>query len=147
MLPDWTAAGLLPPGRYEATWVEIESRFGQNSHREELLAGLRDALDQLRAAGCGLVYLDGSFVTDKEVPNDYDMCWEMSGVDLKSLPPVFLDVALPRAAQQARYRGDILPNVTEAGSGAPFVDFFQKDKVTGGEKGIVLIDLRKEATS
>jgi hypothetical protein len=41
------------------------------------------------------------------------------------------------------YRGDILPNVTESASGAPFVDFFQQNKITGGVKGIVAINLEE----
>ncbi len=64
-------------------------------------------------------------------------------VDLNKLAPVFLDLAAPRAAQKARYRGDILPNVIEGTSGAPFVDFFQRNKVTGGVKGIVEINLEE----
>jgi hypothetical protein len=143
MLPDLESGGVLPPGIHMATWDEIVARFGDSTHREELLGGLRAALEDLRAAGCELVYLDGSFVTDKEVPNDFDLCWEMAGVNVALLKPVLRDVSPPRAAQQARYRGDILPNVTERSSGAPFVDFFQRDKVTGGTKGIIAINLKE----
>ena len=39
--------------------------------------------------------------------------------------------------------GDNLPNVTEGSSGAPFVEFFQRNKVTGGVKGIVAINLEE----
>jgi hypothetical protein len=117
--------------------------FGGTTHRAELLAGLVDVLRDLQRAGCRTAYLDGSFVTDKDVPGDYDLCWEMDAVDLNKLHPVILDVDWPRAAQKARYRGDILPNVTEGASGAPFVDFFQQNKVTGGVKGIVHINLEE----
>jgi hypothetical protein len=40
--------------------------------RRTLLAGLREALGALREAGCRTVYLDGSFVTAKEAPEDFD---------------------------------------------------------------------------
>ena len=144
MLPAWDSDGLLPPGVHEATWEEIVARFGSSEHRKDLLAGLRDALDDLRSVGCVLVFLDGSFVTNKEVPGDYDLCWEMDGVDLAALPAAFWDLNPPRAMQQARYRGDLLPNVTEASGGKLFVEFFQQDKTTGGAKGIVSIDLGQE---
>lgn len=139
VLPDFDSDGTLPPGIHPASWDEVVELFGCSSHRTDLLAGLLDALSALRAAGCRVAYLDGSFVTNKEVPGDYDLCWETAGVDLGQLDPVFFDLAPPRAAQQARYRGDLLPNVLERGSGAPFLDFFQNNKVTGGRKGIVSI--------
>jgi hypothetical protein len=140
MLPYLDGDGALPPGIHLATWDELLAVFGTTTHRNELLAGLREALDDLRAAGCRFAYLDGSFVTNKEVPNDYDLCWDMGGVKLHA---VLLDVDFPRATQKARYRGDILPNVVETGSGAPFVDFFQNNKITGGKKGIVAINLEE----
>ena len=143
VLPDFDADGALPPGIHGASWDEIVERFGWTAHRMDLLAGLVDALAVLRSAGCRLAYLDGSFVTDKEVPGDYDLCWEMDGVDLHKLDPIVLDVTPPRAAQQARYRGDLLPNVLEGNSGAPFVDFFQQNKATGGSKGIVSINIEE----
>jgi hypothetical protein len=143
VLPNFDADGALPQGIYVASWDEIVERFGWTDHRMDLLAGLADVLVALRVAGCRLAYLDGSFVTDKEVPGDYDLCWEMDGVDLHKLDPIVQDVASPRAAQQARYRGDILPNVREGSSGAPFVDFFQRNKVTGGSKGIVAINIKE----
>lgn len=143
VLPDFDADGALPLGIHVASWDEIVERFGWSDHRMDLLAGLADLLANLRAAGCRLVYLDGSFVTDKEVPGDYDLCWEMDGADLRKVDPIVLDVAPPRAAQQARYRGDILPNVHEGSTGAPFVDFFQRNKVTGGSKGIVAINIEE----
>ncbi len=145
VVPDFDADGALPPGIHEATWAEIVDRFGGSVHRDEQLAGLNRALRELKAADCRRAFLDGSFVTDKEVPNDYDLCWDMDGVSLAKLDPVFHDVLPPRAAQQAKYRGDLLPNVTEANSGQPFVDFFQQNKVTGNAKGIVAINLEEFA--
>ena len=40
------------------------------------MAGLRAALESLKSAGCRTVYLNGSFVTSKEAPNDFDACWD-----------------------------------------------------------------------
>lgn len=134
--------GLLPPGIHFGDWGEVELSFGFSPRRIWLLAGLRDALHELARVGCEFAYLDGSFVTDKEVPGDYDLCWDLNNVKLAEIDPIFLDIAAPRAAQGAKYRGDLLPNVMEGGSGMPFVDFFQVDKVSGRQKGIVAIDPR-----
>ena len=45
------------------------------------MTGLRAALEEFKKAGCQTVYINGSFVTSKELPNDYDCCWEEAGVD------------------------------------------------------------------
>jgi hypothetical protein len=142
VIPPWTS-GLLPPGVHEAEWKELEQRFGFTPDRRRLLQGLRAALLALRAAGCQRVWINGSFVTDKEIPRDFDMCWEPVGVDPALLDPVLLDLAAPRFAQHAKYGGDIFPNVVEGGSGSVFLEFFQVDKDTGDAKGIVEIDLRR----
>ena len=54
------------------------------------MTGLRAALENLKAAGCRTVYLNGSFVTSKDLPNDYDACWEEPGVDPEALDSVLL---------------------------------------------------------
>ena len=108
-----------------------------------MLVGLRAALVALAEAGCRTAYIDGSFVTDKGRPNDFDACWDPSGVDLDALDPVLLDLAHPRTAQKARYGGELFPNVVQAGGEVSFLEFFQTDRDTGGPKGIVAIDLRR----
>jgi hypothetical protein len=132
--------GLLPPGIHSGDWKEVEAMFGTTPWRLWLLEGLRAALAELARVGCRTAYLDGSFVTNKAVPGDYDLCWDPTGVDLLAIDPVFRDLAAPRAAQKAKYRGDLLPNVIEGSSGMPFIDFFQIERNTGLAKGIVALD-------
>lgn len=97
----------------------------------------------LRAAGCTTAYLDGSFITTKRRPGDFDVCWEMQGVNGRLLDPVLLDFSSGRAAQKAKYAGEFFPAETvEFASGMTFLEFFQTDKETGQAKGIVAIDLR-----
>jgi len=62
----------------------------------------------LRKAGCRLVYLDGSFVTRKEHPGDFDACWDVQNVDDTSLDPVFWDFSRGRAAQKQRFLGELM---------------------------------------
>ncbi len=40
------------------------------------MTGLGAAMENLKTAGCRTVYLDGSFVTSKDIPDDYNACWE-----------------------------------------------------------------------
>ena len=48
------------------------------------------------------MYLDGSFVTAKEFPSDFDGCWDPDGVDGAKLDPVLLVYDNLRAAQKAK---------------------------------------------
>ena len=144
MLPDFNQASLLPPGIHRANWDELALRYGRNPWRRSLLAGLRAALDNLRDAGCGTAYIDGSFVTEKEYPNDYDACWEEAGVDPYLLDPVLLTFDPGRATQKAKYLGELFPaSVVADVEGLSFLEFFQTDRDTGEPKGIVAIDLEE----
>ena len=106
------------------------------------MAGFNAALENLKSAGCRTVYLDGSFVTIKAIPNDYDACWDEDGVDPVLLDPVLLTFDAGRAAQKATYMGELFPaSVVANAGGFSFIDFFQIDKETGDPKGIIAIDL------
>jgi uncharacterized protein DUF6932 len=140
MIPKFDG-GVLPPGIHQASWREVEERLGWNATRQKLLLGLKALLEELARAGCSRVWLDGSFVTDKLDPGDFDLVWDPNGVDLGELDQVLQDLDPPREAQKWRYGGDVLPNVVEKGSGMPFLEFFQQDSVTGQVRGIVELRL------
>lgn len=141
MLPPFDpATGRLPDGEYEIDWQELVETFGWNTRRRQLLDGLAEAIELLGAAGCRRLWLNGSFVTAKEEPADFDACWDPEGVDLDALDPIFLDFAEGRAAQKIRFGGELLPNVTEAGSGLSFAEFFRNERDTG-RKGIVVLTI------
>lgn len=142
MIPDHEASGLLPAGVHAADWDELESRFGTTDWRLRLLDGFRRACASLAVAGCGQVWLDGSFVTARDVPGDFDACWDAVGVDSRLLDPVLLDFDNKRAAQKAKYLGELFPAGWSAAPGLVFVDFFQTDKTTSAPKGIILVDPR-----
>jgi hypothetical protein len=135
----WT---VLPPGIHQAGLIEVETAFATTSWRRDLYGGLVKALGQLRSAGCLTIYLDGSYVTGKPRPRDFDACWDPNGVDGKKLDPVFLDFKNGRAAQKATFKGEFFPSsMTCADVGQTFVDFFQLDRFTGKRKGIISISL------
>ena len=134
----------MPTGIHRATWDEIYRRFGTNAHRRELLEGLKIALYSLKRAGCKVVYLDGSFVTSKQFPNDVDCVWEPDGVDITRLDYAFLCTQPGRARQKVIFRGDYFPSfIIETDSRRPFLEFFQTDRETGERKGIVEIRLEE----
>jgi hypothetical protein len=142
LIPAFDAEGNLPPGIHPASWDEIVIRYAINSRRRRLADGLLDALRSLKHAGCRTAYLDGSFVTAKELPGDFDACWEIAGVNASRLDRALLDFNNRRAAQKARYGGELFPAETAAEpAGTSFLDYFQRDRDTGQPKGIIAIDL------
>ena len=106
------------------------------------MEGFRAAMENLKHAGCRAIYLNGSFVTSKTYPNDYDACWDESGVDLTALDPVLLTFDAGRATQKAKYLGELFPaSIIADSEGLSFLEFFKTDKETGRPKGIIAIDL------
>lgn len=133
---------VLPPGVHQASLDEVAVAFATNPWRRGLFDSLINAAARLRFAGCPTVYLDGSYVTGKPRPGDFDACWDPTGVDPAKLDPVFLQFGNGRAAQKAAFKGEFFPSsmiCTDVGQA--FVDFFQLDRFTGKQKGIISISL------
>jgi hypothetical protein len=144
MVPLFNDDGQLPPGIHFCNWEEFVVRFGTTQHRLNLIAGLKTAMVQLQSAGCSTVYIDGSFVTHKLIPEDFDACWDESEVDinqLKSIAPALLKFDAKRATQKAAYGGEFFPAGVPADSyGTSFLEFFQMGR-NRNPKGIIAIDL------
>ncbi|HEY7031539.1 MAG TPA: hypothetical protein VH482_09445 [Thermomicrobiales bacterium] len=88
------------------------------------------------------MYVDGSFVTGKTSPNDFDACWDRRGVDRHLLNPVLLTFDRRRVTQKSRYGGELFPADAIADDyGTRFLDFLQFDHRAGRPKGIIAIDL------
>lgn len=147
MIPEFNDNGNLPPGVHWAEWEEFQEIFGTNLTRQRMVDGLELAMTQLKAAGCRTIYIDGSFVTTKQKPGDFDACWEDNGVDinyLQSIAPALFNFALLRAEQKIKYKGEIFPsNYPANDSGTAYIDFFQFDTRTNTRKGIIAIDLQR----
>ena len=133
---------VLPPGVHQANLREVAASFATNVWRRVLFNGFADASGKLRLAGCPTVYLDGSYVTGKPKPADFDACWDPGGVDPTKLDPVFLRFEKGRAEQKAAFKGEFFPSsMMCADVGQTFVEFFQLDRFTGKQKGIISISL------
>lgn len=128
-IPPFNELGYLPPGVYEVSWSELMERFVANSHRQRLATGLAAALRKLGIAGCRRVVIGGSFVTNKEYPNDFDGWYESFGLDLNILDRLFLE----DTKLQFEILGGTLfepPN---------YEGFFQTDR-EGRPKGVIVLD-------
>ena len=112
------------------------------------MKGLYDALVSLEFADCKLVYVDGSFVTSKPEPGDFDACWSRDGIARDRLDRIFLTFDHGRAAQKARFGGELFPaEIPEGISGRTFLEFFQRDRDRGTPKGIAALRLDRDELS
>ncbi len=135
---------VLPPGIHAATMDEIMNDFATNSPRRLLYEGFVKGASALSQAGCATLFLNGSFISDKPTPGDYDACWDPIGVEPLKLDPVFLDFSDSRKNQKAKFGGEFFPSSASADGSRTFVEFFQIDKYTGTPKGILRINLKPE---
>lgn len=96
----------------------------------------------LRQAGCKWIHLCGSFVTEKDYPEDYDACWTPEGVDISKLDRSFL--ARDSSGQKKKYLGEFYPSVDQVIDGPFYLEYFQHGK-NGNDRGIIIIDLQETA--
>lgn len=143
MLEFDSRTGYLPEGVHHLDPSAFCNAFGWNGRRRFLLAGLGAALANLKAAGCRAVIVDGSFVTAKEHPGDWDAAFDPVGVMVKRLDPVLIKHDDGRHAMRAKYLGDMFPWTDRASASGDSVyrQFFQTDR-NGQPKGIVEIQLQ-----
>jgi hypothetical protein len=138
MIPPFDpTTGYLPPGEHPATWQEVVDRFGWTPKRKHLLSGLRRMAMNLHQAGCRFFLLDGSFVTAKDEPGDYDACCDFSNIDVSVVDDRF---AGTRLEMKLEYFGELFAEQTEAIAGYTFREFFQSDR-DGAPKGVILLNL------
>lgn len=87
MLPNFNAEGLLPPGDYALTLEELRQSMLVNSPpgasatwdsewRARLVENLAVLVAQLWQVGITAIFVNGSFVEDKDHPNDIDGYFE-----------------------------------------------------------------------
>lgn len=102
--PALTAEGLLPPGVHIADLREIEQAFGRTPKRRfhlfQKLAQFEVFVRSFKLFQT--IYIDGSFVTDKDDPGDIDAVLELPRADLAKLlahrdAPALVDGAAVKA--------------------------------------------------
>ena len=133
--------GILNPGIHKMTWEEFCDFFTSPSiyseRRVELLKGLKQVVDILRKIENIRIYIDGSFVTNKLDPGDWDACFDCSISQIYNLLkkyPLF-----DRNEQKKLYKGELFFATDEAdGFGHTFLEFFQRMRGNSAiKKGIV----------
>ena len=71
-IPALQPNGELPPGEHQATLGEVEAMYGtSNTRRKFLMHGLRKAVGNFELSGVRTLWINGSFITDKERAKGY----------------------------------------------------------------------------
>lgn len=92
-MPDFDLDGLLPPGDYEMTLDDLKAsalveRLGEDypnwdsGWRLRLVENLETMVGQLWEVGVAEIFVDGSFVEDKDHPGDIDGYFECEVLDI-----------------------------------------------------------------
>ncbi len=77
-IPDFNQHGLLPTGVHQCSMADVAQQLGWNGHRQGLVEKLRVFLnEEIRPSFPDPVEVDGSFVTDKEEPEDVDVVLDL----------------------------------------------------------------------
>lgn len=138
MIPSFRPDGYLPEGVHLASAAEITFRFGSSGHRRRrLVLRVRRWLELARAVGTTRLLVDGSFVTEKEQPNDVDA--------VLLLPPSFqrqvrdgVDAALELEEMLLTRRPEELFAAEDLGDWDEWAEFFSRTREADGRrKGLV----------
>jgi hypothetical protein len=145
MIPDfyiYDNIGYLPEGLHNAKWLEFKEKFDFSFKRKKILSGILSFGRLIKQAGGKKIYIDGSFVTNKKIPKDWDGCYCMCELNLSIASTLIQNTNINRTKIKKEYFGDVFAeDCIEASSGLPFIDFFQRIRGTDKKKGIIVLDL------
>lgn len=127
-IPEFTEYGLLPQGVHDCTPDEAEQLFCSNEHRSAIWSGLKEFLAWAATLPTpSAILLDGSYVTDKPMPEDVDVVVDISSCSVAD-QQIWVDGwAEQRQGMKDIHKVDFYPFA--AGIGNDFSAFFQYVRV------------------
>ena len=147
-LPPFRSDNWLPKGHHVTDWEEIIAIFGgvSGSKRAQVLENLLEWRNSVRAIGLtGLLILDGSFISAKPEPGDFDTIFVMdTGVESILAQDVESALLVNYVYCKQRGWGDIFMFSEAATRQFPQMcrlDGFDHDKITKQPKGVVEVRL------
>ena len=147
-IPAFFEDGWLPEGHHQATWEEIADQFGgvAGSRRAAILSGLLRWRNAVRDKGMGgRLILNGSFISEKSEPGDFDGIFVYNGFSTKLIALDRDALALVDNAHcKSYFYGDIWAFSEQAIRDFPQfcrVDGLDRDKVTLRLKGVLEVEV------
>ena len=122
------------------TYEQFEQHFGTNPTRMRQFNNALPFLRIFRACGCQAVYIDGSFVSKKKYPQDIDLCFDITGMDVEKLKMEFPQLFDPN--EMGRIHRDLQCHIfTFEQNNTRLFEMLGKDR-DGNPKGFVKISLK-----
>ncbi len=122
------------------SYEEFANEFGFNESRKEKLKRVLLFLKILKFFGCTYVYIVGSFVSNKEFPNDIDVCVDMTNLDLLKFTKDYPEFLQPKEIDKMRKEHNVhFVAFFDFGS-SEILDLFRKDR-DNNPRGLVKINL------
>jgi hypothetical protein len=146
-IPTLNSDGLLPPGIIECTLAEIKAsfaRFMDSDQRRRLFVRLEELHNAMRRSGMfKALLIDGSFVTNKHLPNDIDLVAVLlSGHDFERDLPMSEYALVSRAMLRRRFGFDVMIAEEDSQLYETYIDFFSRVRDNPGvHKGILRVNL------
>lgn len=137
-IPHFNRYGNLPPGIHKATIKEAKQRLATNQRRKEIFDDFLKMIKSIPTKERKVIkslILDGSYVTDKEDPGDWDciLIVKKDSIDFLESPTA---EKLKRAKEF--YNGDMILAMEDSAPARIWTDFFSMDK-EGRPKGLIEI--------
>ena len=122
------------------TYQEFEQHFGTNPTRIQQINNALPFFRIFRSCGCKAVYIDGSFISKKKYPEDIDLCFDITDMDIERLKmefPEFFDLN-----EMGKIRRDLQCHIfTFEQNNTRLFDFLSEDR-DGNLKGFVKLNLK-----
>ena len=140
MIPDFYDGNFLPDGDHDATWSDVQQRFGSGARRRALCDQMSKLIYLARGCGFREVYLFGSFISGKPEPGDIDLLWVYRSSTYESLSEGCREL-LNYAIMKRRLGWDLFccsddPNVVSY-----MLTGWRMNKAKDKTRGIIRIDL------
>jgi hypothetical protein len=142
MIPAFYDGEFLPDGDHDATWQEVQARFGRGACREHLCERMSQFIMTARRCGFRQVFLFGSFISGKEEPGDLDMLWVYRAESLLTMEPECKDL-INYGMMKIRYDVDSWCCSDDKESVMDLLTGWRKNKTRTKIRGIIRIDLER----
>ena len=120
--------------------ADFEKIFGYNPQRKKQIANLFTIAKTINLFGGKEMYVVGSFITDKKLPNDIDVCFDAEGVDYIILKEKYPDFFNKEGLKKIHDRLN-LHMFFFASFDTEMLDWFRLDR-NNNKRGIVKILLK-----
>ncbi len=120
--------------------TEFKEAFGYSEERKKKIDSLLELARALSSFNCGLMYIVGSFVTNKKQPNDIDVCFDITEVDLKALKKRYPELYTEKGQKEIH---ELLKVhlIYFTSYDTEILDWFRFDR-NGNKRGIIKIFLK-----